>query len=350
MDALLAQTVDRGAFQEMMAQIHGVKPGAANAPPSPPAVGAPPAAGAPPAGTAAAGAAAPAAPVARPAMPEFAARSRRPVVPQPGAKPASRAAHHLGFKRVMRFPTLLVAALCVLVGTGCLVVVALALLKDQVVKAPDAVKEPEIVKDAQGELWAIPRGWAAVPHDDGTMWSKTEGGQEEPARKIVRDTAGRAWAVPAGKETKESKTGKLFYVDDSGYEVMAEPADDWLNIQDQMDKIKDYKTGHVHGYIWFGVGLLAVGLALAALGLWMWSDVRQVEREKAAEVLRQLPGADSQAGVPRPVRAVLPPITDALPAEEAAKAPAPAVPPASSAPSPAAPSEPPPAGDRPKPE
>jgi hypothetical protein len=122
-----------------------------------------------------------------------------------------------------------------------------------------------------------------LPRDDGTMRSKDAQGNEQAALKIVRDDRGRAWAVPAGKTISVSKSGKVFYQDDSGFDVSPESADRWLYVQDQLDQrsdlIKSQKAGRQFGSLWFGIGLLVVGLVLAGFGVWMRMDVKQVLRE-----------------------------------------------------------------------
>jgi hypothetical protein len=149
--------------------------------------------------------------------------------------------------------------------------------------------------------WAIPRGNTPSPHDDGTMWSKDAQGQESAALMIVRDAADRAWAVPPGKTLVTSKSGKVFYQDDSGFDVAAESAERWLDVQGQLDKIKSYGGDRQQGYMWFGVALLAVGFVLAAFGVWLLMDVRQVLREKAAEAEKAAQAAAVKAGPVKPV-------------------------------------------------
>jgi hypothetical protein len=177
------------------------------------------------------------------------------------------------------------------------------------------IKEPEIVTDAEGEMWAIPRGTQAVARPDGTMGYRDEAGQERIARKIITDEAGRFWAVPPGKTVQASKTGKMFYVDDTGYEVMAEPADGWVKIYRQLEEIQTYHGGRQHGYLWFGGALLAVGLVLAALGLWMWIDVRTVRREEAAEAEKAGQAPAAAGGGPGPPATEKPPGSQPAPGE-----------------------------------
>jgi hypothetical protein len=203
------------------------------------------------------------------------AKARRPALPPPPTGMA-RAAHHYGFKRAMWLPSLVIAAVCGALGVWCFVPRAAAPLVNM------DLKEPEIVKDGQGNLFAIPRGTQADPRPDGLMGYKDANGQEGLARAIIRDTADRAWAIPQGKTPEIRKSGRVFYLDDSGYEIAAESADYWLDIQRDLDKIKQFRGGKEQGYVWFGVWLLAVAVVLAGLSVWMLVDVRAVRRERAA--------------------------------------------------------------------
>ncbi|MCX5656281.1 MAG: hypothetical protein NTY65_16720 [Planctomycetota bacterium] len=272
-----AQVVDRSGFNEMMQQLHGVT-AAAEVPGSPAA----PAAGSTVAGSG-----------AKPLAMAAGMRTRGPVKP---ATPVSRAAHHFGFKKVMWGPTLGIALVCIGVGIWCF------LPHETVTDLGGVViKEPEIVNDAQGEMWAIPRGNTPSPHDDGTMWSKDAQGQESAALKIVRDAADRAWAVPPGKTLTTSKSGKVFYQDDAGFDVAAESAERWLDVQGQLDKIKSYGGKREQGYLGFGIALLAVGLVLAGFGVWLLADVRQVRREQAAEAEKAAQAAAAKAEPVKPI-------------------------------------------------
>jgi hypothetical protein len=297
MEALQADIGHKGDVGEMLAQLGGARPG--------PGPGAAP--GGAPGASLAAGAA-------------LAAKSKTRLgdpagPPKPAGLPkpptgVARAAHHFNFKRVMWIPALAVAGLCVALGVWCFI-------PRSAPKPPDVdkIKEPEIVTDAEGDLWAIPRGTQAVARSDGLMGYRDEAGQEGAAKKIITDEAGRFWAVPAGKTAQVSKTGKMFYVDDTGYEVMAEPADGWMEIYRQLQEIQTYHGGRRHGSLWFGGALLAVGVVLGALGLWMWIDVRTVRREEAAEAEKAGQAPAAAGGGPRPPATEKPPRPQPAPGE-----------------------------------
>ena len=326
-DEFRAQVGGRDGFNAMMSQLHGIEvppeapPAAEGAPgdvtgsPAASAAGsttaASTAAGLQPAGSGAAGAIAAAGTKARGLAPP--------------AKPVSRAQHHFGFKRVMWLPTLIVAGVCLLASIYAFTLYATAPEQAAVVPPDVVIKEPEIIKDAQGEQWAIPRGSTAAAHEDGTMWSKDAEGREKAALKIVRDDRGRAWAVPAGKTITVSKSGNVFYQDDSGFDVSPESADRWLYIQNQIDqqsdRIKTKKAEREHGALWFGCGLLAVSLVLAGFGIWMRMDVLQARREMAAEA--EEAGPDAAAVPARDAAAVPAPDAAAVPGPDAAAVPGP---------------------------
>ena len=298
-DEFKAQVGKRDSFNAMMSQLHGVEPppekpaaaaeapggvgvepGAAAGSPAAPAAGSIPAGSIPmgstPAGSVSAGSVA-------------ASLKARGQAPPVRPMPKSRAQHHFAFKKKLWLPALIIAGVCVLTsayaftlffrGEGATVA--------SVVPPDVVIKEPEVVKDAQGDQWAIPRGSTAVPHPDGTMWSKDAQGQEKAALKIVRDARDRAWAVPPGKTLTVSKSGNVFYQDDSGFDVSPESAERWLYIQNQidqrLDKMVATKAGFRHDSLWFGCGLLAVGLVLGGLGIWLRKDVIQARLEMAAE-------------------------------------------------------------------
>jgi hypothetical protein len=328
MDALKAQVIDRSGFKEMMAQLHGVEveetPVGATSPGAPVAdQGA--------ATQVATGMAAPAA----------AAKPWRPSTAPPPA-PKSRAAHHYGFKRVMRIPVFVVAGICVLVGGWCFLPHGGPPAVDPGVK----ITEPEVFTDAQGRMWAVPRGQQPAAHDDGSVWTKNEGGDETPCEMIVKDEAGGAWAVPFGSKLERSKSGKVFYVGASGFEEPAKSADYWLEIQAELDKRKKFSGSQEGRYLWFGVALVATGLVLWGLGAWMAIDVRTVERERADEEAAK--AAKAPAAGPPP-QADKPPETAvaAMPAEVPPPVAASADDSSKAAP-PEMPAAPPPAGDQPQ--
>jgi hypothetical protein len=294
MEALQADIGHKGDVSEMLAQLGGAKPG--------------PGPGAAPGGAPGAGPAVVAGLAAKPAKSKT--QLGEPAgLPKPPTGVA-RAAHHFNFKRAMWIPALAVAGLCVALGVWCLI-------PRSAPKPPDVdkIKEPEVVTDAEGDMWAIPRGTQAVARSDGMMGYRDEAGQEGAAKKIVTDEAGRFWAVPAGKTAQVSKTGKMFYVDDTGYEVMAEPANGWVEIYRQLEEIRTYHGGRRYGSLWFGVALLAVGLVLAALGLWMWIDVRTVRREEAAEAEKAGQAPAAAGGGPGPPATEKPPGPQPVPGE-----------------------------------
>lgn len=222
---------DRAAFQaqlgqhagaaELLEQIHGIH----TAPPSAPAAPSDAApADAAPAPTAEAGA-----PAARPAAikADLGLKAKRPAARPPTGK--ERAAKHIGFKRVMWLPALLIGLVCAALGVHCFLPHA-------------AARYPER------------RGF-------GADW------------QIVLDAVGNSWAIPPGAKAQPSKTGRMFYLNDAGYEEAAVDVNDYVR---DFTKAQQYEQRRDAGYLGFGIGLLLVAVALVVFSMWMWYDVRLV--------------------------------------------------------------------------
>jgi hypothetical protein len=141
---------------------------------------------------------------------------------------------------------------------------------------------PKIAKSADGEMWLVPPGAAAKEHKDGTIWYTAEGSAEEvPAKHLIVD-GGHAWAVPQGGKDLRPAAGKMFFVDETGYEMPAESADQALKaLQDEKNflaKSTEAKVRNAERYQKFGFGFSGVGVVLILLGFWMRHDVVWVRR------------------------------------------------------------------------
>ena len=291
MDDLRA-TVGKGDVNEMIAQITGVRPAGDG--------GATPSAGG--TGSAAPGVAA-GGPTSRPGPATgglaSASGARAKSAPPPPLTPKDRAAHHFGFKRVMWIPSLLIGLVCAGFGVWCFI-------PHEIVKGPGVViEEPEIVADAQGKLFAIPRGTERVDHPDGTVWSKNAAGQELPADQVIVTDRGGAWLIPPGQKYEVTNRGNVYLLkpaDENDPESplisgeAAKPADEAMRIFKHEKDVTEFKSGREEGYFWFGIALFAVAAVLIALSLWMVRDVRLVRREMAAREAAEAPASDEPAG------------------------------------------------------
>jgi len=218
----------------------------------------------------------------------------------PPPRGLARAAHHLGFKKVMWLPTLLI-------GFGGVGLAVWCFLAEGPPQPAMEVQEgtPRIVKSADGQMWLVPQGATAKEHEDGTMWYTAEGSEEEVASKhVLMGSDEHAWAIPQGGKDLHAASGKMYYndpavqdenlkrahpsgdkmyyTDPSGYEVPAEPADQALKtLQDEENfaaKSEEAKVRNAERYQKFGFGFSGVGVVLILLGFWMRHDVVWVRR------------------------------------------------------------------------
>jgi len=196
----------------------------------------------------------------------------------PPPRGLDRARHHLGFKKVMWLPALLI-------GFGGIGLAVWCFLAEGPSQPAREVQEGtlEIVKSADGQMWLVPHGATAKEHEDGTIWYTAEGSEEEVAAKhVLMGSDEHAWAIPQGGKELHAAGGKMYYNDPSGYEVPAESADSALKIlqdgEDFLAKSEATKIRNADRYQKFGFGFGAVGVVLILLGYWMWHDVRMVRR------------------------------------------------------------------------
>jgi len=161
------------------------------------------------------------------------ARSEGAGLPALGAKPKrrrpptghARAATHLGFKKAMWMPAMLVGAVCLAVGIGSLVTAVLQY------GSPPELPGQQILYGPDGRAWAIGSDATGIHWENGVPVGSLAGGYED-----------------RGKLASEDR-------DFARYLAARERAT---------------------GFLIFGVALLAVGAALVALSLWMRWDVKLV--------------------------------------------------------------------------
>lgn len=210
---------------------------------------------------------------------ELGPRKARPPSKGP-LKGKARAAHHIGFKRAIWLPSLAIGLVCLALGGYCFF---------------PSISNPYARHDEQfrGEL-------------------KQAGIADF---EVIRNQD-KAWAIPRGATHTETVTGKVFFQNvplygDKAPDEPAVEADDYV-------KSRDYESGQRSRYLSFGLGLLAVGLALAVLSLWAFHDVRLMRGDKAPETATPADAAatDQAAQVPAAGLSEEPPIEAEL-ADEA---------------------------------
>lgn len=156
----------------------------------------------------------------------------------------ARAAHHIGFKRAIWLPSLLVSLVCLGVGVYCF----------------------------------FPGGSNPYArHLERFQGLLKDAGITEPEIVTYQD---KAWAIPKGAEHSITSLGKVFYqnvaaLGDKAPDEPAVEADDYV-------KSQAHQSMQQSKYLWFGFMLLAVGLALGVLSLWAYHDVRVMRGETAA--------------------------------------------------------------------
>jgi hypothetical protein len=216
----------------------------------------------------------------------------------PPPKGLARAAHHIAFKRIAWWVTLIVAAVCFGMTVWCYIPHPIDPGKLQFgADNPEVQKTRKIVADSKNAMWAVPRDATPIVRDDGTVAYKDEKGEEAPGLKIWKDKEhnGTYYAVPAGVEPttyeKVRPNGDpvsitMKYVDSTGFERDAEVANLWIDMMENMQREDAYVASVAassvetsYKYHHFGYAFLGVAIPLLALGLWLWRDVRTVRRE-----------------------------------------------------------------------
>jgi hypothetical protein len=213
----LQSTVGHGDVSEMIAQITGKRPVEGQADAAAPAASGAASQPGSPAGAPSASAGGPAAPAP--------AGSRAAVVaamakdtPKPKRKlptGTARAAHHIGFKRLMWRVAVLVGLVC----AGFAVYCFLPKSGPAVPPEPDfPVNNGDLSLDEHGKAWAMPKGATPSPQKSGKMCYYFAAVEQEglslkdmPNHEIITDAAGRCWAIPQGAEPRPQADGRMCY-------------------------------------------------------------------------------------------------------------------------------------------
>jgi len=200
---------------------------------------------------------------AAPFVGEAGSPSAAPAAPSPKKKVLrghERAAHHIAFKRAIWLPALLVGLVCLAVGAYCFVPKTDPTYEKHMARFREKLKEAHIPLD----------GYQIVEH------------------------GGEAWAVPEGAEHRKTNTGRVYYSNPAGFDEPAVNAEDYA-------KSQAIEQQSQSGLLWFGVGLVAVGLVLIVLSAFTYRDVRLVRGGRAeAGTDAEEPEAAEQAGEPPP--------------------------------------------------
>jgi hypothetical protein len=252
----LQATVGKGDVDEMIFQITGKRPVSPTTPQPPNAAGTPAAAGSAPEGTGAFGGAAPvsgSSGAASPGAGSLAARAAAaaaeadaPKVRRGPPKGLDRAKHHYGFKKVMWIVS-------TAVGLVCLALAAYCFLPKESLQRKEIPTFEEMAKLAAPDI----------------------------AKPVLAEKINHWWIVEEGAEVRVEGTSKVVY-DRDGFDVPAILADEWVASRDGYNNVLAQQAENESKWRLFGIAFGATGAVLAALGLWMLSDVIRVRRDRKA--------------------------------------------------------------------
>ena len=304
---------DKKGLADLMAQIGGAAPGAAPGAPGAPAAPRPvPASGGIPA------------PVFGPAA-AMRAAARKPPAPKPMTK-AQRAAHHLGFKRIVWFPALAMGLVCIGMAVACVV------LYFTRTSAPLDSEAPGVPAGIGGKMTKDDKG--------NVIFEDVRG---EVKKRVVYDENHRPWFVDADAQDVTWKNGQPWMVLAGGYEDKGVPADTNEDFRATVYQSEGAEKTHESvvqksaKLLYFSPAFFLVGLPLVILALWMRHDVRLVARKAAEEEAEEVAPV---ATPPVPAAGATPPAPAAATATATAVVSATVAPAATDAAAPAAPAAP----------
>jgi len=188
---------------------------------------------------------------------ELGPRTLRPVRTKP-PKGKERAAHHIGFKKAIWAPSLLVGLVCVGIGVYCFL--------------PSSEENPY-------------KPHLAYFHE---TLKKARIGEFE----VVQVGKG-SWAIPKGATHSVSDAGRVYFQNVPAYGQMA-PDEPAVDATDYV-KATNYTSGRGYGYVKHGVALLAVGAILTLLSIITLRDVRIVAAMRAEQAAPDEAEGDEEA-------------------------------------------------------
>jgi len=209
------------------------------------------------------------APAASDAAAGLGAAKRGALRARPKARPPmdayARAAHHLGAKKVLWIPALVVGSVCAILAVVCLVA------------GPWKLATIPKLTSGQGRFGPI----FTEPGEDGL----------EKKWELVEAEDGKWWLIEDGTEALEWKDGKLMALGASGYQLKSEPIGKNENYA-ALSAAAEARASVGKRYLIFGPIFLVIGPVLLALSLWMRRDIRLVAEAEKAETAEQAEKAE----------------------------------------------------------
>jgi len=212
---------------------------------------------------------------AAPGVGEAGSPSAAPAAPSPKKKVLrgrERAEHHITFKRVIWVPALLVGLVCLAVG------VCAGGFRIHPLEIPDLLA-------GKPDLYAMHMA---------RFREKLEQAHIPVDGFDIVEHGGEAWAVPEGTEHRKTNAGRVYYTNAAGFDEPAVNAEDYTKSQAIEQRSQS-------GLLWFGAGLVAVGLVLVVLSAILYRDVRLVRSARAEAEAEKAAGAVESPPAPRPV-------------------------------------------------
>jgi hypothetical protein len=177
----------------------------------------------------------------------------------------ARAAHHLGAKKVLWIPALVVGSVCAILAVECLVA------------GPWKLATIPELTSGQGRFGAI----FTEPGEDG-LGAKWE---------LVQAKDGKWWLIEDGTESLEREDGKVVALGAGGFQLKSEPASKNKNYA-ALSAAAAAQATVGKRYLVFGPIFLVIGPVLLALSLWMRRDIRLVAEAEKAETAEQAEKAE----------------------------------------------------------
>jgi len=208
---------------------------------------------------------------------ELGPRVVRPLKKKPPTG-AERAAHHIGFKRAIWLPSLIVGLVCVAFG---------------------------VLACAGINLYSLLHGSEENPYKRHVAYFQEQLKKAGIDEFDVIEVGRASWAIPKGATHSVSQTGIVYFQNRAAYGDLA-PDEPAVDATDYV-KARDYKSGRGSGFTRYGIALLAVGAVLIAMSIITLRDVRLVagarpgaeeeaaEKEAAEEETAQEDAAEAEA-------------------------------------------------------